>query len=68
MGLNEPKHPILSSILPVYTFINDLHVTNSRTNYEQFSLKICEKLRSANLNLNFTGSFKKECTFLQVTF
>ena len=40
-----------------------LHGINLRETYERFSLEIEERLRTASLNLNFTGSCKKECTF-----
>ena len=44
-----------------YVFANGLQTTILRTNKEQFSLKDWEKLRTANLSENFTGSYKKEC-------
>ena len=44
-----------------YVFANGLQITILRTNQEQFNLKDWEKLRTANLSLNFTGSYKKEC-------
>ena len=36
------------------------NVSNSRTNYEQFSRTISEKVRTASLYLNFTGSYEKK--------
>ena len=40
-------------------FLNGLQTTSLRTDQEHFSLKIWEKLRTASLDLNFTGSNKK---------
>ena len=52
---------MLSCILSFYVFLNGLHATNLRANYEQFSLKIWEKLKPASLNFNITGSYKRGC-------
>ena len=51
---NESKRPILFSY---YIFLDCLRPTNFKTNLEQFSTKVWEKLRAASLNLNFTGSY-----------
>ena len=49
-------------------FLNGLHVTNLRTNLKQCSLKIWGNLRTANLNPNFTGSYKKSVAHYSLSF
>ena len=50
-----------SCTLSSYVFANGLQTTNLRTNQEQFSLKDWDTLRTANVSLNFTGSYTREC-------
>ena len=46
-----------------YVFLTYLHASNLRAKHDQLSIKILEKLRTASLNLDVSGSYKKYCKY-----